>query len=152
MEKAPSAHKAKIVQRVNEALELSLCAANLLDPRFLGKKLKPSQVKKAQRFILETTGRVDNDHNKLMALKESFTMDLCKDVIYPRSWWRQGLRRFGFPDGLSSLAMDFTSIVCSLASLERVFSTLGTTYGTQRTSLGVDKEMKLAFLHNCLNR
>lgn len=64
-----------------------------------------------------------SDLNKLLALEEPFT----KDVIVQRcnfSEKLEKLRRFRFPDGLSSLAMDLTSIICSSASLERVFSTL----------------------------
>ena len=47
VEKSPDAPKAKTMAGAEEAMEPALCAANLLDPRYLGKKLTVSQVQQA---------------------------------------------------------------------------------------------------------
>ena len=153
VEKSSPSHKAKAMQRAEEAMEPALCAANLIDPRFLGKNMNVSQVQNARSYIVDLGGEeVISDLDKLLAFEEPFTEDSCKTVSSPRRWWRAGVRRFGFPVILSELAMDLSGIVCSSASLERAFSTLGTTYGHHRNNLGVEKAMKLTFLHHCFNK
>ena len=62
-------------------------------------------------------------------------------------WWNTG-RRLGVR---SDIPESLVGAVASCAGLERQFSTLGLTYATLRTQLGVDKAGKLAFQYQQLN-
>ena len=53
---------------------------------------------------------------------------------------------------LVQIACSIVTAVASSAGLERYFSTLGLTYGTLRSSLGVEKAGKMAFLFKQLNK
>ena len=77
-----------------------------------------------------------------------FTDDYSK--VKPVVWWKTG-RRLGFSDKLCDIAESIVGAIASTAGLERQFSTLGLTYGTLRTQLGVEKAGKLAFLYKQFN-
>ena len=59
---------------------------------------------------------------------------------------------FGWFFKLVQIACSIVTAVASSAGLERYFSTLGLTYGTLRSSLGVEKAGKMAFLFKQLNK
>ena len=58
----------------------------------------------------------------------------------------------GFDEKLADIAECLVSASPSSASLERHLSTLGFTYGSLRSRLGVDKTRKLSFLYRQLNK
>ena len=70
--------------------------------------------------------------------------------VESEAWWRSGLR-LGFSKELVDYASTLANAISSSAGLERCFSTLGLTYGKLRSSLGVEKAGKLAFLFKQLN-
>ena len=67
------------------------------------------------------------------------------------SWWKFGLR-LGFTDECNNFAVSLHSAVCSSTGLERQFSTMGYTYGSLRTQLGMERAGKLSFLYRQLNK
>src|SRR5208283_3459396 len=67
-----------------------------------------------------------------------------------RAWWNAG-RRLGFDNDLASIAEDLIACICNSAKLERAFSTMRATYGDLHTSLGIEKNGKLTFLHRKFN-
>ena len=72
-----------------------------------------------------------------------------KDVK-PMAWWKSG-RRLGFSEKLCDIVESLVGAVASSVGLEMQFSTLGLTYGTLRSQLGVEKAGKLAFLYKQFN-
>ena len=136
--------KKMVEKRCQKALKNpAFLAANILDPRYRGSRLKPQQLKEATAYILE----LDN------GVSDQMTIFLANDAPYncahlsvnnPGSWWKAGII-FGFCPALSNVARRLISGVPNSAGLERQFSTLRVTYGTLRNSLGVEKAGKLAF-------
>ena len=68
----------------------------------------------------------------------------------PTAWWRSSLQ-LGFDKRFVEVALSLVSGTSSSGGLERCFLTLGYTYGNLRTSMGVEKAGKLAFLYRQLN-
>ena len=64
--------------------------------------------------------------------------------VQSRDWWLTG-KKLGFHENLVKLSTPLEEAAPSTASLERSFSTLGTTYGKLRSQLSVKNVGKLAF-------
>ena len=58
----------------------------------------------------------------------------------------------GFDQNLAKVAISLVSAPFFSGGLKRCFSTLGTTYGKLRTSMGVEKASKLAFMYRQMNK
>ena len=71
--------------------------------------------------------------------------------VDPQIWWTAG-KRLGFHGPLCEVVLHVTSAIANSAGLERQFCTLKFTYGSLRTSLGVEKAGKLAFCYRSLNQ
>ena len=70
--------------------------------------------------------------------------------LSPAAWWKAG-EKMGFNPELVKLAMTIVGTNTASSGLERLFSTLGFTYGKLRGQLGVDKAGKPALLFRQFN-
>ena len=140
-----------LASRSKQALECPFfLLANILDPRFAGAKLTPSQIDVARQFAEEEGNETALALNLYLSRSPPFRSALFVQGVEPVSWWKSG-QVSGFPECLCSLALRFSACLASTASLERIFSTMGHVYGRRRTNLGAEKAGKLAFLFRSLN-
>ena len=131
-----------------------MLAANLLDHRYKGQQMDALEVATARRYILAINDECAPDLAKYMAKELPYNSDLFEGAnqgVNPGTWWRSG-KQLGFSDSMVSTAEGIVSGIGSSAGLERQFSTLGMNYGKLRSSLGVEKAGKLAFLYRQLNQ
>ena len=130
-------------------------AANLLDHRFHGNDMNPVETASAVDYIKNFGGtELMEDLVKYMGKVQPYNDSLFGDDyknVSPDAWWKGGIK-FGFSAKLVQIACSIVTAVASSAGLERYFSTLGLTYGTLRSSLGVEKAGKMAFLFKQLNK
>ena len=140
-----------LVARSKQALDCPFfLLANILDPRFAGTKLSPSQVDIARQFAEEEGNEVALAMNLYLSRTPPFRQTLFVEGVEPTAWWKAG-QLSGFPECLCRLGLRFCASLASTASLERIFSTVGHVYGRKRTSPGVEKAGKLSFLFRSLN-
>ena len=125
-------------------------AANLLDPRYLGERLNPAQIRNAIKFIKSINPDVEQSLTQFVAKTSPYDMDSLGKNIEPGVWWVAG-KRIGFDMHLCNVALGLVTGVANSAGLERQFSTMRITYGTLRTRLSVEKAGKLAFCFRSLN-
>ena len=124
--------------------------AHILDPRFCGAKLNPSQIDVARQFAEEEGNEMALALNLYLSRSPPFRSTLFVEGVEPIAWWKAG-QVSGFPECLCRLALRFSASLASTASLERIFSTMGHVYGRRCTHLRVEKAGKLSFLFRCLN-
>ena len=117
---------------------------------------KENVVKRMNEAALEYIRTCDNeivpDVMKFLAKQCPYNMNLFENYqsASATAWWILG-QRLGFPEKVK-FAVSLESAVCSSGGLERQFSTMGYTYGTLRTQLGVERAGKLSFLYRQLNK
>ena len=143
-----------VAKRRKMAMSDVMLAANLLDHRYKGQQMDALEVATARRYILAINDECAPDLAKYMAKELPYTSDLFEGAnqgVNPGTWWRSG-KQLGFSDSMVSTAEGIVSGIGSSAGLERQFSTLGMNYGKLRSSLGVEKAGKLAFLYRQLNQ
>ena len=113
--KCPGSFKELSVKRMNDALSPALLAANLLDHRFQGALLTPSETETGIEYIHQRQPEIMSDVMKFLA-KKSFRV---KSIFIsynssPTSWWKLG-SRLGFPDGIVQYSFTLLSGICSSA-------------------------------------
>ena len=151
---APIQYASAVAKRVQQAILPVVLAANLLDHKYAGEDQNPDETRQAIDYIRETAGEnimpeLTNYMAKVPPYNEYLFAEGYKKVE-SEAWWRSGLR-LGFSKELVDYASTLANAISSSAGLERCFSTLGLTYGKLRSSLGVEKAGKLAFLFKQLN-
>ena len=153
LDKCPGSFKEHTVKRMNEALSPPLLAANLLDSHFQGASLTSSENVKGLEYIRLCKADIMPDVMKFLAKEDPFVPSVFENFkeASTTSWWKLGLR-MGFPEGIVQFALSLLPAVCSSAGLERQFSTMGYTYGSLRTQLGVERAGKMSFLYRQLNK
>jgi hypothetical protein len=140
-----------VVQRSKQALECPFfLLANVLDPRYNGKKLSPAQLDQARQFAEEEGSDVAAALNLYLTKSVPFRPTLFEQNGDPTAWWLAG-RMTGFPVCLTNVALRLCNCLSSTANLERIFSTMGHVYGRRRTQLSIEKAGKLTFLFRSLN-
>ena len=140
-----------MVQRSKQALECSFfLLANVLDPRYNGKKLTPRQLDLARQFAEEEGSDVASALNLYLTKSGPFRPSLFEQKGDPTAWWLAG-KMSGFPVPLTNVALRLCGCLSSTANLERIFSTMGHVYGRRRTHLSIEKAGKLTFLFRSLN-
>ena len=126
-------------------------AANLLDHRYLGKRLTSQQMTEATKYITDKDPEAAEPLTLLLAGVAPYDSRALSVKVDPQIWWVAG-KRLGYHGSLCKVALHLTSAVANSAGLERQFSTLKFTYGSLRTNLGVEKAGKLAFCYRSLNQ
>ena len=150
----PDTFVAKLSNRRNMAASDVQLAAYLLDHSFSGRKLQPCEVLEAEQYLQSLSEDILPEVSKYLAKQPPYSNYFFQGSykgVDPVSWWKSGLR-LGFSTQLVDTAVSRVSAVSSSAVLERLFFSLGFTYGCLRTCLGVEKAGKLAFLHQELNK
>ena len=140
-----------VVQRGKQAMECPFfLLANVLDPRFSGAHLSPTQLDLARQFAEEEDPEVALALNLYLARSPPFREAMFHPKADPIAFWHAG-QLSGFPQELCSLALRLCGCVASTAPLERSFSTMSHIYGQKRNKLGAEKAGKLTFLFRSLN-
>jgi len=140
-----------VVQRSKQALECPFfLLANVLDPRFAGARLTPTQLDHARQFCEDEGPEIALALNLYLARAPPFREVMFQPNANPVAFWQAG-QLSGFPEGLCSLALRLCSCIASTAPLERNFSTMSHVYGQKRNALGAEKAGKLTFLFRSLN-
>jgi hypothetical protein len=140
-----------VIQRSKQALECPFfLLANVLDPRFAGTRLTPTQLDYARQFSEEEGPEVALALNLYLARAPPFRQIMFQPNADPMAFWHAG-QLSGFPAELCSLALRLCGCVASTAPLERNFSTMSHVYGQKRNALGAEKAGKLTFLFRSLN-
>ena len=150
----PDEYQADVASREHQSLSGVFFAANLLDPRYRGQHFCAAEVQAAVAYIQEKDEEIGEELTKYLANHPPYLDSIFGNVTAtttPGSWWKAGIR-VGFDSRLADMAESLVSASPSSASLERHFSTMGMTYGTLRSRLGVDKARKLSFLYRQLNK
>ena len=154
LQKCPGAFKEHVVKRMNDALSPPVLAAYLLDHRFQGKVLTPTETQEALDYIKLMNADAMPHVMQFLAQEPPFSKHLFDSELAkaaPVSWWKTGVR-LGFPESIVNLAVAIVGGASSSGGLERHFSSLGFSYGTLRAQLGIEKAGKLAFLYRELNQ
>lgn len=140
-----------VVQRSKQALECPFfLLANVLDPRWAGESLSPTQLDLVRKFAEEEGPSIANALNLYMSKSPPFRPTMFNKLADPIAFWQAGAKA-GFPQDLCSLGIRLCSCLASTATLERNFSTMGHVFGRKRTRLGIEKAGKLTFLYRALN-
>ena len=135
LSKIPRDHSAFpiVFERSKQALECPFfLLANILDPRFRGSNLTPTQIDKARHFAEQEGPEVARALTLYLSGTEPFRSSLFDSQAEPIPWWKAG-ERSGLPPKLCDLALRLSGCLASTANLERNFSTLGNVFGTRRT-------------------
>ena len=154
LQKCPGAFKEHVVKRMNDALSPPVLAAYLLDHRFQGKVLTPTETQEALDYIKLMNADAMPHVMQFLAQEPPFSKHLFDSELAkaaPVSWWKTGVR-LGFPESIVNLAVAIVGGASSSGGLERHFSSLGFSYGTLLAQLGIEKAGKLAFLYRELNQ
>ena len=154
LQKCPGAFKEHVVKRMNDALSPPVLAAYLLDHRFQGKVLTPTETQEALDYIKLMNADAMPHVMQFLAQEPPFSKHLFDSELAkaaPVSWWKTGVR-LGFPESIVNLAVAIVGGASSSGGLERHFPSLGFSYGTLRAQLGIEKAGKLAFLYRELNQ
>ena len=125
----------------------------MLDHRYCGRLLTPIETGEAMSYLEKLEPEILGDVSNFMARHPPFLQQYFEGgylKVNPTVWWKTG-RQLGFPPKMIEIAETLLSTVPASAGLERHFSTLGMNYGKLRSSLGVEKAGKLAFLYKQLN-
>ena len=153
--KVPEQFAQEMSHRYNKAVLDTpvMRAANLLDHRYVGQNLDSQENAKALAYLKEINESIIPEVMKYISKVPPYSQHYFEGTFKdadPVSWWTSGLR-LGFDKTLSDIAVSLVSCTSSSGGIERCFSTLGATYGKLRTSMGVEKAGKLAFLYRQLN-
>ena len=153
--KVPEQFAQEMSHRYNKAVLDTpvMLAANLLDHRYVGQNLDSQENAKALAYLKEINESIIPEVMKYISKVPPYSQHYFEGTFKdadPVSWWTSGLR-LGFDKTLSDIAVSLVSCTSSSGGIERCFSTLGATYGKLRTSMGVEKAGKLAFLYRQLN-
>ena len=148
---ASNKHLAKLVQFLRPGTTVPdrrRIGGELLDEIYASEQTKVKRMVSGSNVTLAIDGW-QNYMAKVPPYNEYLFAEGYKKVE-SEAWWRSGLR-LGFSKELVDYASTLANAISSSAGLERCFSTLGLTYGKLRSSLGVEKAGKLAFLFKQLN-
>ena len=128
-------------------------AINLLDHRFTGNNLDTEDVSNALNYNKDVDEQIVPAVMKFLSKapphNAPYLEGIFKDAdhVVVEIWSQNGLQSKSWKSSISLL-----SAASSSRGLERCFSTLGTTYGKLRTSMGVDKAGKLVFIYRQMNK
>ncbi len=114
-----------VVERSKQALECPFfLLANVLDHRFSGRSLAPSQISSAREYVGLLGPEVATAFTSYLARTSPFSEAMFAETGEPTPWWQAG-RLSGFPPDLVAIALRLCACLSSSATLERNFSTMG---------------------------
>ena len=144
-------HASAVARRCRQALRPVHAAANLLDPRYFGRRLTEELRQSAEEWLGE-------DLFADVVLLESqqspypaafFRPDFIAKLT-PKAWWLGMKRRPGVSQELCDKALTILSMPPSSASIERTFSNFSAVQTKLRNRLGQKTSEKLVFCYRML--
>ena len=143
-----------VEKRFNQAMTPSHFLANILHPRYRGKKLKSDQITSAQEMLQEENLELVPDLMKFMCddkiLPQSLTNESVTMNVSPAVWWKSVEKLTPLNPLFCQLARKLMGMPASSASIERIFSNFGLIQTKLRNKLGIQKCAKLVFCYRML--
>lgn len=155
-------YRMAISARFKDAMEPFHFLANMMDPRYNGRRLKLDQEKMAEEWVADqypeflagvlAFGIKDTDVYPATLFNENVFAK-----ILPSKWWKlvgKKIDKMEVTEATNKLPQGFCSFFASLhtcpassASIERLFSTFGIVWSKLRNRLGVEKAQKLVTVY-----
>jgi len=147
-------HKKLITKRFTQTMTPTHFLANILHPRYRGRKLSPENIEKAQSLLLEINPEMIGELLQIITNSDKIPMSLKHETTVastePNVWWLSVQRSGAIPEDLCTLALKLLAMPASSGGLERVFSNFGMIQTKLRNRLGVEKATKLVFCYRML--
>ena len=154
MKYVPSCDAESFFERFNKAVTDAHCLANMLDARYMGRKLSCEQKQAAMRLMKEAFPEFMPTYIKFSARTFPFSPEeLTKEAINassPLELWKYFENQLNCVSELRLPRILFTAVASS-AGLERVFSSFGLVQSDLRNRLGNDKASKLVSIYRHYN-
>lgn len=153
-------YKDAITRRMNQALQPFHFLANLLDPRFKGRRMSAKQEEAAENWLIEThpewlTSMMAFRISDPQIFPESMFLDAVVNQFSPPKWWKlmevKSSKKGNLPKEFCSFMKSLSSCPASSASIERIFSTFGLVWSKLRNQLGEEKAKKLVKIYKFLH-
>ena len=146
----------KYIHKITNRSDVSpiFYVASILDHRFHGSRMDPTEVAKGLSYICESIQNLVPEVINYLAKYTLYDGCLFEDEyknVTPGAWWGAG-QKLGFSDDMIQFSMSLVTASPAMASLKRSFSTLGLTYGMLQAQVGHEKAGKIAFLFKGLNK
>ena len=130
-------------------------AANILDPKFRGKNLEPSQVAQGSEMIAKLSCKFNVSKDKVLIELVNYnneagfwSSDYVKHsacLVSPLDWWRGSCGS----TALSKIAVAVLGLPCTSAATERSFSTYGWIHCAKRNRFQIDRATRVSYVcHN----
>lgn len=145
-------YKEIILKRMNQALQPFHYLANIMDPKYRGRRLSASQEDEAEQWVME---KHPNYLPYILAFKiadaEYYPASIfSEDVVcmfQSAKWWNivavRTEKRNKLPKEFCSFISNLLSCPASSAAIERIFSTFGMVWSKLRNRLGIERATKL---------
>ncbi|KAI6649837.1 Transposase [Oopsacas minuta] len=143
----------KVDERAAQAISPAHYSANLIDPRYRGRKLTEKEATDAMEYIHQ---HCPNAMATVLQFKAGYDpfksymfSDDVVDNITPACWWASMHGTLG--KDITKVAEQLLTAIASSAGIERIFSTFGYIHSKTRNRLGIEKAAKLVFVYRILN-
>ncbi|KAI6648625.1 Transposase [Oopsacas minuta] len=143
----------KVDERAAQAISPAHYSANLIDPRYRGRKLTEKEATDAMEYIHQ---HCPNAMATVLQFKAGYDpfksymfSDDVVDNITPACWWASMHGTLG--KDTTKVAEQLLTAIAPSAGIERIFSTFGYIHSKTRNRLGIEKAAKLVFVYRILN-
>jgi hypothetical protein len=151
-------HLTTVTKRFKEAVTEFHYLANLLHPRYRGKRLSAQAAESARQLLISLhpeNPEIIADLCAFQAGAEPFPPSLmsasCVDHLAPTIWWTSILNsKATVSPLLINVALKLLRLPSSSAAIERVFSNFGLVQSKLRNQLGLEKAAKLVMCYRQL--
>lgn len=144
---------------MKEAITVHHLMANILDTRFMGKRISVQDEQQVEEFV---KNKKPNWLPFLMAFAikdECFPSSMFASEVIEKlpgsRWWivmkKKNDKAHVIPDDFINYTINLLNCPASSASIERIFSTYGLVWTDLRNRLGVEKAQKLVQINRFLN-
>ena len=143
----------KVDERAAQAITPAHYSANLIDPRYRGRKLTVQETDDAMEYINQHFPEVIGTILQYKAGYDPFRpymyIEGVVDKVTPACWWESMSGTLG--KDVTQVAQKLLTAIASSAGIERIFSTFGYIHSKIRNRLGIEKAAKLVFVYRMLN-
>ena len=144
-------HTAAVARRCQQALTPVHAAANLLDPRYFGRRLTRDLREAAEGWLgEELLAELVLLDSEQPPFPSAFFRPEFIAKLTPKAWWLGVKRRAGVNQNLCDKALAILAMPPSSASIERTFSNFSTIQTKLRNRLGQKTTEKLVFCYRML--
>lgn len=145
-----------IDKRLNQALTPFHFFANMLNPKYSGKRLTKEMVKAAEEWISVRNAEwlvpvlAFKIRDASIFPQSMFHESVINHFTFPKWWSVLEARSSGYVKEFSNFMVSLANCPASSAAIERMFSTCGLVWSKLRNSLGLEKAKKLVKVYRHL--